>query len=549
MKKGMRLIKRVVALFLVLLLSIESFGAVVSDNDGSAFITKAEFDSLKNDFQSQIDQYNTSIDAKIDGAIASYLAGITVSKDTQYRVDIADWKEVVATNFPLYETWQPADFNLSFSFSYCSTDNDGDYYETWWGLAGISYKRPATEYQVRNLVDAGVERTDGTFPETVVWCGQSQDLVDKISGVKSGVCDSEWGDTQAAPQRHYYRYLAGSTNTGTSMNIINCLYLSPGYFKDKILSDVWHAQMYWRWNSAGWPLEPKTSTGWINQEITTSITLNTVDDKQYKNEHIISWDNVAWSGLTDVDWTGTFGENEFFTEDGVLSDASTTKSGQWAVFELGNTAMPGEPSNWETTASVWNQSNIETRTIRYQPQTRSFQNFYSGGYGATRTNKLVSVGVLDTTYTSEKIYQWSGKLNLVRNDNVSIEKMNLYNGALIGYAKAEEIFKWTPKITGTYNNGTTDVEIKKWRVKLSKNKFGVKDTVSAVTDVLKNKDQTEDYLVTDEPTGTCKFNIEIDEDTTIFCKWWPDDTNICNNYDWKGTLDLTQCGTYMITAS
>ena len=61
-------------------MSIESFGAVVSDNDGSAFITKAEFDSLKNNFQSQIDQYNTSIDSKIDGAIASYLAGIAMEK-------------------------------------------------------------------------------------------------------------------------------------------------------------------------------------------------------------------------------------------------------------------------------------------------------------------------------------------------------------------------------------------------------------------------------------------------------------------------------------
>ena len=68
------------ALFLVLLLSIESFAAIVSDNDGSAFITKAEFDSLKNNFQAQIDQYNTSIDSKIDGAIAAYLAGVRVSK-------------------------------------------------------------------------------------------------------------------------------------------------------------------------------------------------------------------------------------------------------------------------------------------------------------------------------------------------------------------------------------------------------------------------------------------------------------------------------------
>ena len=82
MQKGIRLIKRMVALSLVLLLSIESFAAVVSDNDGSAFITKAEFDSLKNDFQNQINQYNTSIDSKIDGAIASYLSGIHIEKET-----------------------------------------------------------------------------------------------------------------------------------------------------------------------------------------------------------------------------------------------------------------------------------------------------------------------------------------------------------------------------------------------------------------------------------------------------------------------------------
>ena len=84
MKRSTRYIKKALVTFLVVLMSIESFGAVVSDNDGSAFITKAEFDSLKNDFQSQIDQYNTSLDAKIDGAISSYLSGIQVAKKTKY---------------------------------------------------------------------------------------------------------------------------------------------------------------------------------------------------------------------------------------------------------------------------------------------------------------------------------------------------------------------------------------------------------------------------------------------------------------------------------
>ena len=59
------------------------------------FITRAEFDSLKNNFQSQIDQYNSSIDSKIDGAIAAYLAGIKLSNITTYDVIIKDNEKMI----------------------------------------------------------------------------------------------------------------------------------------------------------------------------------------------------------------------------------------------------------------------------------------------------------------------------------------------------------------------------------------------------------------------------------------------------------------------
>ena len=70
------MLKRVACLFLVVLMSIESFAAVVSDNDGAAFITKAEFDSMKNTFQQEIDRFNSQIDDKIDNAINEYLSGV-----------------------------------------------------------------------------------------------------------------------------------------------------------------------------------------------------------------------------------------------------------------------------------------------------------------------------------------------------------------------------------------------------------------------------------------------------------------------------------------
>ena len=98
MNKGLRLIKNRVALILVLFLCIENFAAVVGDNDGAAFITKAEFDSLKNNFNSQIDQYNTSIDSKIDGAIASYLSGIKMAKTSVEKFADIGGEKILVTN-------------------------------------------------------------------------------------------------------------------------------------------------------------------------------------------------------------------------------------------------------------------------------------------------------------------------------------------------------------------------------------------------------------------------------------------------------------------
>ena len=79
MKKFFKLGKRMLALFsiaIMVLLNINSYAAVGA-NDGSAFVTKAEFDALVNTFNDQMDTYQSGMNAKIDGAIANYLAGLS----------------------------------------------------------------------------------------------------------------------------------------------------------------------------------------------------------------------------------------------------------------------------------------------------------------------------------------------------------------------------------------------------------------------------------------------------------------------------------------
>lgn len=85
-----RILKKIIKYTLLLsliLMNIVSQAAIVSDNDGSAFVTKSEFEALKKNFDSQIVNYNSSIDTKIDGAIAAYLAGITLSQKPEITWD------------------------------------------------------------------------------------------------------------------------------------------------------------------------------------------------------------------------------------------------------------------------------------------------------------------------------------------------------------------------------------------------------------------------------------------------------------------------------
>ena len=109
MSKMRRMLKRILSFCLVFLLCMNSFAAIVADNDGSAFITKAEFDSLKNDFQAQINNYYISIDNKIDGAIASYLSGIRVSKVETRRLSLVDSK----LEYPLKIYMKNTEFDVS----------------------------------------------------------------------------------------------------------------------------------------------------------------------------------------------------------------------------------------------------------------------------------------------------------------------------------------------------------------------------------------------------------------------------------------------------
>ena len=158
---------------------------MVSDNNGSAFITKAEFEALKDDFNSQIDNYNKSISSKIDGAIANYLASIPL-KETTYQ------QEEGAFSYPLYIYMNYNDLDDTGNFSkwevtqnhkvmigyysayitdwitkssswqpkqwYDLIEEDG----VWWLNGGSKNKTCDTRYVVWGLSDTGLGNDSGS---------------------------------------------------------------------------------------------------------------------------------------------------------------------------------------------------------------------------------------------------------------------------------------------------------------------------------------------------------------------------------------------------
>lgn len=112
MKKQYKIFKRICALFIVVLLNFNVF-ATTTSNDGSAFVTKAEFDELTKKFNEQMQTYQSSLNARIDTAISSYLAGMSSVQSVDIKFDTRFKNIRWIRNLPLH-TEHTAEQNKSF---------------------------------------------------------------------------------------------------------------------------------------------------------------------------------------------------------------------------------------------------------------------------------------------------------------------------------------------------------------------------------------------------------------------------------------------------
>lgn len=119
--------KKLIIVLICISLTTNINAAVVSDNDGAAFITKAEFDSLKNTFQSQLDFNNRTIDNKIENAISTYIAGAIQSTQSNKSNICYDENGILAPRANYADlAWTEGLMNVGFRILYESGSVSND---------------------------------------------------------------------------------------------------------------------------------------------------------------------------------------------------------------------------------------------------------------------------------------------------------------------------------------------------------------------------------------------------------------------------------------
>ena len=522
--------KLVLCLFLVMALTISNYAAVVSDNDGSAFITKAEFEALKNDFADQVLNYNNSIDGKIDGAIASYLAGIRLSKKEDKKLFFYDWEKVTMLNTAIENVWKCPDVNLSLTFG-SATPLDGSYGYTgwatrWWAIGAISYARSDTNYAKRLVVDAGPENNANDY---AIWMGRSCNLVDSIKLSRIVTCYKGGADLGhlAYPQS------SGQTQT---FSFTNATQIQPGYYADldTLERDIWAPRFRWISNRDGYE-DYSDYDDCISKSNSFSIDLKPVSNKIYEFEHVLNWENYTWPQVTDVDWTKSLRTME------VPSGATPTYTRKWL---LTNATKNGKWSGQTSSGKVNNTRRNGEIQYGSVPIT-NFSSYWSGNYNVDDNTSFVGVGLVNKTYDSEHIYQSDKTFSdTVGQKDYSANKVSLIGGMPLLAANIDDIVTIDLEFDNGYRNGTA-VSDMNCDVFLSLVPFGTGSNVSDATKRIKCKNQPDgqDYM----RTTNNKIQLEwtMPEDGIVYIKWRPSDTT----GTWQVDLDLKKNPTYTVESA
>ena len=488
--KNKKITRVLLALSMIIMLFSNSFGAVISDNDGSAFITKKEFEALKGDFANQIKQYNESIDNKIDGAISYYLAGINLAKRQTLKFIDKDWGTIYEVNGDsLSNSWASPYKNFIFSLGYTN------YGDSWTQVSFTSANIvDTTKYtQSRILVDAGNERNTMEADDYVLWEGINTNFVEEMNCTtmawkyNTGKVTEFWYGGSGVNK--YRSWVVQATNWTAGFANSNQKRWNATVDRRKANGDAYSGNMVnlsWNYNNSNFISAPSNRL-------------------YYK--HVICFNTLTPVPCTDVDWLKTWNNND--------DDAT-----YWYVDNWATTGLQG----WTENTDAGNTGNIG-RNLTVAAS-------YPGNYGTTSSTFLrPHVGVLPLRFGEKRILQLNNQRRINENkiDYIGPEKETLDVGYATFYLKKGVKLTWTIKIRDCTLDpwASSPIAYDKGKYKVYLAVGGFKDGVTPVDtgQLIKDKDKGTDYWETTNSEVELK-DVEMPDSGIIYIKWEPSDSTV-----------------------
>lgn len=511
----MKKLKRIITIICIIILCANSFGAVVSDNDGSAFITKAEFDSLKNNFQSKLDQYNTNIDNKIDAAIASYLSGINISLQRTFNVINSDWKEVTFINGAFDNDYKVPDiyYLLAAGGYFISGLNSGGVRD-WSSHAFFYYKRTANTANRKNCFNV-LEGSEGS-PTKIQWKGIARGYRESIlyaleSNAKyTSLLGWNW-------PTYYKRVLV--------QNALKPTGASYAVNSNSVITDITLKCQDREQTVSTWTDNPKSSDVFVKAVTDLSIATDVVDGKEYDTEHIVGWGrDTAWE-LYCTNWNHTWqlSSKQTLTDTDIYNAATVNTSGWY--------------EGLEGTGSGWN--------VRSHVGSMPFE-FTNG------SSMFYSVGLYTTAVSNYNIYQMAEDLQYKSNKTFTVKNSTLEKGLPILAASERDEVTYTPVITSVQcydESGNWETNIYEADLCFSYGPFYEKFNTTDVVE-LDGEEEGTTYTTWTTENRRAKIKFKMAKDSVVYMQvkpHFPDGATVGPSSSWVITYDLTgDSGSYKV---
>ena len=517
MKKFLKLGKRMMALFIVVLLNINTYAAI-GGNDGSAFVTKAEFDALINTFNEQMDSYQSGLNAKIDGAIANYLAGLSSVSRTVGNIITSGWNDVSCMNGVVDPTFTYPSLNIMYGGLLWGRFNGTNEYKLSTIAFTVRYLYNQTSGMTRALCTTkGDETTASSSYQTIYWAGVASNYMEKYAANANVYNMSNTSGLYA---------IENDWTKRISVNDCVNIYIPDGYAAT-IADRMGTLAPNIKYEVPDYDVS--TTLNFTTKLVGCEPTISYTDTIKYL-DHMVAYNkNVNWC-LSNASFNHTFrthASNTYGSSGALASGTSKYGSGAYTAARIMTTTTTKD------VASVAMSLNHIVDTNVVYP----------------------SIGMLKNDVSASNIMLTSDTYNVeYANRKLSISDVPLYEGLpLLAAAKATTI-EWSPRfVKGKAKSSGAWIDSSATRAKLLlsigpfTNKIDSSNIINGSSDIGTTSDGGILCKIcvqdTDEPT---KVTFKMPTDGVVYAKWVPD-TSDYESASWYQPIDLTQSNTYIAT--